>query len=214
VQKIHPEKWLRLTVVCGSTAFVSYFMAAFVPFPERISQVLAFAFGPLFMLSSMGLFFVIKAWRDSIHFRIGGLFNIVGTAMITMMLVVQLTIQDFHQQFKAADRGAVSAEQLKWMFKEVNSVQLGMDVTWDIFISIGTFFLALTLFHHPSISKTFSLLGMILSLLLLAFNLIYFPQPPAEVASIDFGPFVAIWYVILMVWLGVKRKSILAATHA
>lgn len=210
MQTIPQGQWHRLTVYCGLSAFISYFLAAFAPFPDKISLLLAFAFGPLFMLSSVGLFYVLKHWKDSINLRIAGLFNIVATAMVTMMLVVQLTGQSFHQQFKAADRGSVSEEQLKWIFKEMNSVQLGMDLAWDISISVGTFFFALVIFKHPGMSKVVSVLGLIFSVLLLGFNLNYFPEPPGEVGSIDFGPFVAIWYLLLMVWLVIKRKSIVA----
>lgn len=208
MQNISIKQWYRLAVYCGISAFLSYFLAAFAPFPDKVSLLLAFAFGPLFMLSSVGLFFVLKHWKDSIILRIAALFNTVATAIVTMMLVVQLTGQEFHRQFKAADRGGVSEEQLQWIFKEVNSVQLGMDLAWDIFISIGTFFFALVMFNHPKMNKIISTLGLVFSVLLLGFNLTYFPEPPAEVGSIDFGPFVAIWYLLLMVWLIIKNKAI------
>jgi hypothetical protein len=209
MQTISIKQWNRLTIYCGLSAFISYFLAAFAPFPDKISLLLAFAFGPLFMLSSVGLYFVLKQWKDSINLRIAVLFNTVATAMLTMMLVVQLTSQEFHQQYKMANRGSVSEEQLKWMFKEVSSVQLGMDLAWDIFISIGTFFFALVMFNHPKMNKVISILGMVFSVLLLGFNLTYFPEPPGEIGSIDFGPFVAIWYIVLMVWLAIKRKAII-----
>jgi len=208
MQTISIKQWHRLAVYCGLSAFISYFIAAFAPFPEKISLLLAFAFGPLFMLSSVGLFFLLKHWKDSINLRIAVLFNTVATAMLTMMLVVQLTGQEFHQQYEAADRGSVSEEQLNWIFKEVNSVQLGMDLAWDIFISIGTFFFALVMFNHPKMNKVISILGLVFSVLLLGFNLTYFPNPPGEAGSIDFGPFVAIWYLVLMVWLAIKHKTI------
>ena len=214
MEPIPIKHWHRLAVYCGFSAFISYFLAAFAPLPEKIALLFAFAFGPLFMLSSMGLYFVIKHWKDSINLRIAGLFNIVATAMLTMMLVVQLTSQEFHMQYKSAERGSVSEEQLKWIFKEVNSIQLGMDLAWDIFISLGTFFFGLSMFNHPKMSKVLSILGIFFSVSLLAFNLIYFPEPPGEVGSIDFGPFVAIWYLILMGWLTIKHKIIIAENNS
>jgi hypothetical protein len=208
METIALKQWHRLAVSCGLAAFISYFLAAFMPLPEKVSLILAFSFGPLFMLSSVGLYFLLQHWKDSINLRIAVLFNIVATAMVTMMLVVQLTSQSFHQQFKAADRGTVSAEQLKWIFNEVNSIQLGVDLAWDIFISIGTFFFALVMMKHPNMSKVISVLGIVFSVLLLTFNLAYFPEPPGEVGSIDFGPFVALWYMVLLLWLAIKRQSI------
>ena len=208
MQTISIKQWHRLTVYCGGSAFISYFLAAFAPFPDTLSLLLAFAFGPLFMLCSVGLYNVLKHWKDSINLRIAVLFNIVATAILTMMLVVQLTGQAFHRQFSEADRGSVSEEQLRWIFKEVNSIQLGMDLAWDIFISLGTFFFSLVMFNQPKMNKVISLFGMVFSVLLLVFNLAYFPSPPGESGSIDFGPFVAMWYLVLLVWLAVKNKTI------
>ena len=208
MQPISIKQWHRLAVLCGISAFLSYFAAAFGPLPDKLSLLLAFAFGPLFMLSSVGLFFLLKSWKDSINLRIALLFNTVATSMVTMMLVVQLTGQEFHKLYKTADRGGVSEEELKWIFKEVNSVQLGMDLAWDIFISLGTFFFSVAMFNHPKMNKVISTLGMLFSVLLLGFNLAYFPEPPGEAGSIDFGPFVAIWYLILMGWLAFKHKTV------
>lgn len=214
MQTISINQWNKLTIYCGLSAFISYFLAAMAPLPDKIALLLAFSFGPLFMLTSVGLFYVLKHWKDSINLRIAALFNIVATAMLTMMLVVQLTSQEFHQQFKMSDRGNVSEEQLKWIFMEVNSIQLGMDLAWDIFISVGTFFFALVMFNHPKMNKIISVLGMVFSLLLLGFNLTYFPEPPGEIGSIDFGPFVAIWYIVLTIWLAIKRNSIVTIEYA
>lgn len=206
METISVKQWHRLAIYCGIAAFLSYFLAAFAPFPDMVALLLAFAFGPLFMLSSLGLFYLLKPWKDSINLRIAVLFNIVATAMLTMMLVVQLAGQEFHWQYKASDRGSVSEEQLKWMYKEVNSVQLGMDIAWDIFISLGTFFLGWVMLNHPKTNRIIGILGMLFSVLLLGFNLTYFPSPPVEVGSIDFGPFVALWYLVLMGWLAIKHK--------
>ncbi len=210
MQSVSVKQWYKLNIYCGFSAFASYSLAAFVPLPDKIAIILAFAFGPLFMLSSVGLYYVLRNLKDSINLRIGVLFNVVATAMLTMMLVVQLTIQEFHQRFKVSLNDSISQEQLKWIFKEVNSVQLGMDVAWDIFISSGTFFFALAMFQIRQLNKIISAIGLVLSFLLLSYNLAYFPEPPSEAGSIDFGPFVSIWYLTLMVWLIIRRKSVVS----
>ncbi len=207
MQSIPLYQWHRLTVYCGISAFTAYFLAAFAPLPDKVALILAFSFGPLFMLCSVGLFYVLKEWKDSINLRIAALFNIVATALVTLMLVVQLTGHAFHERYQGLERGSVSTEQLNWIFKEVNAVQLGMDVAWDIFISAGTFLFALVMFNHPLINKIISVLGMVFSVVLLGFNFTYFPEPPAEAGSMDFGPLVALWYLALMLWLIVQRKK-------
>ncbi|HJS54844.1 MAG TPA: DUF4386 family protein [Chitinophagaceae bacterium] len=200
------SNWVRFTIITGLTTIVSYGLAAFVPLPELIGLMFAFAFGPLFMLSSVGLFKIIRQWRNSISLQVAVLFNIVGSALVTLMLVVQQTLFAFHDKFKAENRGTVSDEQLTWIFKEVNSIQLGIDMAWDIFISAGTFFFALAMWRHPVFGKVFSIIGIIASILLLIFNMAYFPVPPGEAGSIDFGPLVALWYLALTIWILMKRK--------
>ena len=203
------SSWTNFMIATSFAAFGSYLAAAFVPLPEKISLVLAFAFGPLFMLSSLGLFHVIRQWNDSLALRSGVLFNITATGFVTMMLVVQQTIFSFHDKFKAQPHEGVSDDQLKWMFREVNSVQLGMDLAWDIFISLGTFLFAFSLWGHPVFHKILSATGMLVAALLLIFNLAFFPEPPGEADSIDFGPFVALWYLILTIWTLSRRKRLI-----
>lgn len=208
MQTISIKQWNNLFIYCGISAFTSYFLAAFAPLPDKVSLLFALSFGPFLMLSSIGLFFVLLALKDSISLRIAVIFNIVATSLLTLMLVVQLTAYEFHKMYMGVDRGNVSDEHLKWIFKEVNSIQLGIDVTWDIFISLGTFFFAFVLFSQPLVNKAISILGMVFSVLLLVFNLTYFPVPPDEAGSIDFGPFVAIWYLALIFWFIFKRNEI------
>lgn len=205
---IPARSWVNFTIITGFAAFASYLTAAFLPLPEKISLILAFAFGPLLMLASLGLFYVIREWKDSLTLRAAALFNVTATAIVTMMLVVQQTIFSFHDKFKTQPHDGVSDRQLSSMFSEVNSVQLGMDLAWDIFISAGTFLFAVSFWRHPALSKILSAAGMLAALLLLVFNLAFFPEPPGEAGSVDFGPFVSLWYLVLITWVLVKRKKI------
>jgi hypothetical protein len=185
-----------------------YALAAFAPLPEKVTLFFAFAFGPLLITAFSGYFYIGRAWKDSLLLRIGLLFNTIGAGLVTAMLAVQQASFAFHEQFKAMDRGEVSAEQLRWMFKEVNAVQLGMDIAWDIFISAGTILFALSLFRHPVFGRILPSAGALLGALLLIFNMTYFPEPPVDAQSIDFGPFVALWYVVLSVVLAFRRNMI------
>lgn len=201
-------KWLRFSVVCGFATSLSYISAVFMPLPEKVSLFLSFVFGPLFMLASYSVYYIISPWKDSIFLRAGVLLNIAGTAALTMMAVVQQSSFLLHDKFKTGEHDGISNEQLKWMFKEVNSIQLGMDVTWDIFISSGTFLLAFSLYGHPVFKRLFSVIGMLLALLLFGFNLAYFPIPPGSSGSIDFGPMVATWYLLFTIWVLIKRNKL------
>ncbi|MBD0333312.1 MAG: hypothetical protein ICV66_11715, partial [Chitinophagaceae bacterium] len=198
---ISVDKWLPFTLFTGFTAFVCYFIAIAGFLPYKISILCAFAFGPLLMLALLGMYHICKDWKNSLWLQSAVVFNIVATAFVTMMFVVQQSMFLFHDKFVLQPQPTVTPEQLKLMLKEVNSVQLGMDVAWDIFICAGTFLLALSFWGHPALKKFFLAIGMVLSVLALAFNMWYFPVPPGETGSIDFGPFVALWYIIMLLLL-------------
>jgi len=206
---IGTPSWLNFAIVTGFAAVLSYVGAIFIPLPEKISLTLAFLFGPFFMTSSMALFYLLKNYADTIALRVGALFNIVGTALVTLMLVVQQTSFAFHNEFKTQERGSVSDDQLWWMFREVNAIQLGMDMTWDIFISIGTLCFALAMWKHPVYGRVIPILGALVSVMLLASNMVYFPAPPADKGSIDFGPFVASWYTVITIFSLARRRRFL-----
>ncbi|HEX6846844.1 MAG TPA: hypothetical protein VF144_07695 [Chitinophagaceae bacterium] len=207
-------KWVRFSIINGFAAVISYLSAAFIPLPEMLVLLLAFLFGLFFMMSTLGMFFIIRSWRVSIQLYAGTVFNLVATAFVVLMLVVQQTGFAFHESFETQSKTGVTDEQLKWMFKEVNSVQLGIDITWDIFVSAGTFLLALSLYGHPVYKKIFTYTGVLFSLLLFTFNFYYFPEPPADAGSIDFGPFVSAWYLSLTIVTLIKRRKLVAIANA
>lgn len=211
---IPATSWSSLTRWAGLGAFASYLAAAFVPLPEPVTLFLAFAFGPLFMVASLGLYRLLKLWKPTILVEIGFLFNVVATALVTLMLSVQQTSFAFHERFKVADRGAVTDEQLRWIFKEVNAVLLGTDIAWDVFISLGTLCLAAAMWKHPVFGRILPAAGVVVAMLLLGFNLVWFPEPPADAGSIDFGPAVALWYIALAVALKVKNKRLEESARA
>jgi len=54
----------------------------------------------------------------------------------------------------------------------------------------------------------FSTIGIVISLLLIIFNAISFPTPPADSELIDLGPFVGLWYFAATVIMIVNFKGI------
>ena len=202
--------WIKFSIVNGFAAVIFYISAAFIPLPEMAALLLAFLFGLFFMMAIFSMFFIIRSWKAYISLYASTAFNLVAAAFVTLMLVVQQTGFAFHETFKAEPRPGVTDEQLKWMFKEVNSVQLGIDITWDIFVSTGTFLLALSLYGHPVYKKIFTYTGTLSALLLFVFNFYYFPEPPADAGSIDFGPLVSVWYLALTIVTLIKRKQLVS----
>ena len=83
-----------------------------------------------------------------------------------------------------------------------------MDVAWDVLICTATILFGYSMIKRKGFWKIVGFIGSALGLLLLGFNLFYFPIPPADAGSIDWGPFVAIWYLALSLIL-LSRRGLL-----
>jgi hypothetical protein len=63
------------------------------------------------------------------------------------------------------------------------------------------------MWKHPVYRKILPVTGVLVAVLLFTFNMASFPVPPSEAGSIDFGPFVALWYLALAAWTWVKHEK-------
>ena len=81
----------------------------------------------------------------------------------------------------------------------VNVVQSGLDVSWDIFASLGTILLAASLTAHPAFRRGWCAAGSAVAAVALILNMVTFPAAPAAAGFMDLGPGVGAWYAITLV---------------
>ncbi|MDZ7344029.1 MAG: hypothetical protein ONA90_05905 [candidate division KSB1 bacterium] len=191
--------WIKLGAIAGVIACVVYAIMAAVDMPRVLTVAFAAAFGPLLSLASVGLYHLLKLHKKTVTAQIAAGANVVAGSIVNMMLIVQLAISISMQDYvdKATDAATKSTLELIW--KAVDKVQLGLDVSWDVFIGIGTLLFAVNMLKHPRFGKILGGIGALLAVLLLGFNLYTFPIPPANADLIDFGPFVGLWYLIISI---------------
>ncbi|MDZ7267666.1 MAG: hypothetical protein ONB48_16405 [candidate division KSB1 bacterium] len=191
--------WIKLGAIAGVIACVVYAIMAAVDMPRILTVAFAAAFGPLLSLASVGLYHLLKLHQKSVSTQIAAGANVIAGSIVNMMLIVQLAISISMRDYvdKAADAATKSTLELIW--KAVDKVQLGLDVSWDVFIGIGTLLFAVNMLKHPRFGKILGGIGALLAVLLLGFNLYTFPIPPANADLIDFGPFVGLWYLIISI---------------
>lgn len=207
--------WIKTGVISGFALFVVYPVMILISFPVQLTLVLACSFGFLFMMASIGLYAFLSMNNRSVSLQLGALFNIIACAVIVMMLTIQLAL--FQTKLSASIEA--TKEMKDYIFQFPNTIQLGLDVVWDIFIGVGTALLAINMFKHPRLGRIFSIAGVIIALALLVFNIYFFPVPPAESGSIDLGPLVALWYLAVTIrvamsfrWVDEKLKKVPAAS--
>lgn len=195
---------IRAGAICGLAGIVCYFLAAFAPLPDKAALFLAFAFGPLLAVSCGGIYYFLKGNQPTFRLIIAVISGISAGITLLIMLTAQQAIFAALMTNKPEESGK---PMLDYISATSNAVHLGVDVAWDVLISIAVFLFSLEFFQRKGMLKIMGIAGIIFSLLLLTFNLWYFPQPPGNAGSVDFGPFVAIWLIWVYLILLISKKE-------
>ena len=202
--------WIKTGSVCGLLGLLVYFAAAFVPMSPLFTYVTAFAVGPLLAIGCGGLFHFLIGDDYSPRVMIAAISGAaVGITLLLMLTVQQSSFSIMDKYIQAADEEVKA--NYKYITDGLNSIHFGIDIAWDILISIATILFGISLTRKPVYWKILGIAGSIFGLLLLSFNLYHFPNPPESVQSIDWGPFVALWYIIVfgsILWLLIRKKKI------
>lgn len=200
---IHSEisRWARLGIVTGFLATIIYPTLIFAPLPDRLAVALAALWGPMLMIASLALYHVLAAYRRTIAAQIAVISNALAGALVTAMLLVQGATEKAWTD-ALTQAGDETAKNLVRASGAITwEVQLGLDVTWDVFISLGTFLFGLAMFSHPRFGKVVGSLGMVVGVSLFALNIWSFPTPPAEANLVDLGPAGGLWYFVVTLCL-------------
>ena len=190
--------------IAGILSIIFYFSVAVFSFlPDTLALSLAFSFPLLWIIAFMGLYQFLKNDKPSAR--------IIGAAVACVFLVVQQANFIWHTQ--AMEQAATEEAQalLKASFRGTNRVQAGMDVAFDIFITIAWFLFGINIARSAHFNKLLGWMGCLLAAGLLTLNMISFPTAPAEAGLFDLGPFLGIWTLVIYIWFMVilfKRKNL------
>lgn len=192
--------WSRVGGFCGLLGIASYLAAAFAPLPETLGYAAAFAFGPLLAVGFFGLHHQLAVRRPGPLTQIAAAFGLAAGFTVLIMLTTQQAIFGVLAKLPPAeDAGAkTSRAQLE---AGLDAVHYGVDVAWDVAVSVAVVLFALAMLRDPRFGRILGGLGVLCGLLLLGFNLAFFPQPPAAAGSLDWGPAVALWLLAAFVAL-------------
>jgi len=200
------RRWVEVGIIAGFIASLTYPIIIFVPLPRMLTITLGAAFGPSLAIASVGLYYFLKAEKETVANQIGGFSNIVAGAFVTAMIIVQLAIRmpqlDHIEKFG-------KDESLQTLIHWTWYVVLGLDVTFDVFIALGTFCFGLRMLSHPRFGKAFAITGFLIAVpFLLGLNFFTFPYPPRDAGLTiwDPGPPTALWYlaVTIQIWRSLK----------
>jgi hypothetical protein len=185
--------WAELGCVFGVLGTAAYAIASAVPMSPALQAVAVSIFGPGIAVASAGLYEVLRLHRSTVGLKIGLVANIAAGITVTMMLLAQIA---FKRWLELKFPAGLAATPSSPSYQAANGLQIGLDVTWDVFLAIGTFLFALNMWRHPRFGRAFAIIGTALAILLLTLNFGTFPEPPAEAGLVDVGPLVGLWYLV------------------
>jgi len=192
----------------GLSILLAYLNFAFgwVVLSDRLSLVLAFAIGPVAVFGTLALSENLMRVFGTSTLRVGTIFLVIAFALLTLMLTMQQAIFVEYQLLLEATAEPKALASLKASFALVNQIQLGADVAFDIFYSLGIIFVSSVLVRSKGFERVIGAYGVLAGTGLLVLNLWFFPTPPAVAGSIDLGPATIIWWVALFVLDGRLNK--------
>lgn len=175
-----------LSLLCLSAYVISALGLDFIPDKYLLPFVLILGTMAILALANMYFKYSFDA-KDLPYYKVGTLLMVLAFFQFTTMLVIQQATV-----FALAKADSNSA------FALINSIQLGMDVVFDIFYSVGIILISISLIIVDSKSLT-GWYGILIAPSLLILNLYSFPMPPKESGIIDLGIFTLPWWLFL-VW--------------
>ncbi len=187
--------------VLGLAILLAYLNFAFgwVALSQHLGRMLAFAIGPVAIWGTLAISESLASVFGSFTLRAGTIFLVIAFALFTLMATMQQAVFAEYRELLGATQAAQAPASLKESFALENRVQLGADVAFDIFYSLGIILVSIVLVQHRGVGRLVGVYGLATAGGLLALNIWFFPTPPAAAGSVDLGPASILWWVGLFV---------------
>ena len=196
--------WIRCTWIAGLLALLGYFAVPVFHLPPWfLGRWIFFLTGAAL---ATGAFAFLQACRhrEQDVLRTVGLWAVMisGLFMHAMAVIQDGNFTTMRPRIAAAEDAAVKQIETAVLWG-INNVQLSLDMCFDIWITIGGFFLATALLVKPG-RRWLGALGLVVALFTFGMNVWKYPAPPAEVGGIDGGPYLATWFGFYL-WFEIRR---------
>jgi hypothetical protein len=200
----------KIGAISGILSIIFY-VSAILPFlPDSLGRLVAFTFPLLWIISFMGLYHFLRKQNHTPSLEIAYIFGIIGGMLACTLLIVQQANIMWHQEvMETANTDEIKA-LYKATFRGANRVQAGLDVAFDVFITISWFLFGLNIAKSKSFNRLLGWTGSLIALSLLVLNFYTFPDAPAESGLFDLGPFLGLWVLVFFIWFTIilyKKKN-------
>ncbi len=114
--------------------------------------------------------------RPSITNQLGLIFGICAPVLVSAMLTVQMSLVSYMGKYYTPLEQAVRESQIN-IWRAVDSVQLGLDVAWDMFILPTVILFSIGIMRHPAFGKIFGGIGVVFGIVGLGAEHRYLSNP-------------------------------------
>jgi hypothetical protein len=153
-------------------------------------------FPVLLVVGHVGLYHFLSKHRQSFANQAAVIFGICAPVLVSAMLSVQMSLVAYMDKYYRPLEEAAKESQIN-IWRAVDSVQLGLDVAWDMFILPTVILFSIGIMKHPAFGKIMGIIGLVFGSVWLVLNIYTFPIPPIDTGYMDVGPFVVFWYLVL-----------------
>jgi len=188
--------WIRYGSYCGFLFAIIFLSVSFLPVPRKLETTLVLILPVLLVVGHVGLYHFLSKHQQSFTNQLAVIFGICAPVLVSAMLTVQMSMSAYMDKYYRPLEESVRASQIN-IWRAVDSVQLGLDVAWDMFILPAVILFSIGIMKHPAFGKIMGVFGLVFGLLGLVLNIYTFPIPPVETGYMDVGPFIVFWYLVL-----------------
>jgi hypothetical protein len=185
-------RWIAVLVVLLGYVNVAL---GWVPLPDRLALAFAFALGPVAVIGVLGVSERLATGFAPRIVRAGSVFLVTAFALLTLMLAVQQAILAEYARLRGGLPSADVPTALADAFALTSQVQLGADVAFDVFYSVGIAVTSTALLGGSGLARMAGAYGLLVGCGLLALNIWTFPVPPSSAGVVDLGPATIVWWI-------------------
>jgi hypothetical protein len=187
--------WIRAGIGAGLAACFVYPVMVYIEVPGILQLALGATFGPALAVASVALARVLQSRRRTVSVELAGIANALSGALVTAMIIVQLAV-------KTSTAPSGDEQLTAFVVRRIWDVILGLDVSFDVFIGLGTFLFGLNMLRDPRFGRIMGWIGMTIAAgMIIGANLYYFPDPPRQHGFPEIGIFTGLWYLAVVVML-------------
>lgn len=204
------KRWILTGGIAGIAAVIIYFVSVsgILPVSNRVLYPVFWLFGPLMVVTSMGLRAYFHRFGPSVVLEVAAMFWILAGAIVCVMACMQAVAREHFHLLELSRLPEGFSEAAKMGFKGANAIQAGADLAWDIFIFTAFGLYGVVMLRRDLKWRILAALGMLIGALGLAFNFAVWPANPGTAGLVDVGPFAGAWGLIVSIVLLMEVRKI------